>query len=125
MRRAAIAALHYHGPAGCACAVSRAHRPGWRTDGNRVSTGRYARTGVPREIATLCCRGAVPQVSWLPSRVPDRLHCVMRRLLALAACLLLPACRHDALPSQVTIEEVVAELAPPVREGAIVRGASP
>ena len=43
-----------------------------------------------------------------------------RRLLALAALALATACRRDALPPRVTVEEVVAELAPPLAAGASV-----
>jgi arylsulfatase A-like enzyme len=47
------------------------------------------------------------------------------RATAVAVLALLAACRHDALPPQVTVEEVVAELAPPLAAGAAVDEPSP
>jgi arylsulfatase A-like enzyme len=49
----------------------------------------------------------------------------MRLRAVVAALALLAACRRDALPPQVTVEEVVAELAPPLAAGAAVDEPTP
>ena len=47
----------------------------------------------------------------------------MRRQVALAMALgLVVACRHDGLPPEITIEQVVTELGPPLAPGAAVEG---
>ena len=48
----------------------------------------------------------------------------MRRAVVLIGLGLLVACSHDALPPQLTIEQVVTELAPPLAPGARVEGPS-
>ena len=48
----------------------------------------------------------------------------MRRAVVLIGLGLLVACSHDALPPQMTIEQVVTELAPPLAPGARVEGPS-
>jgi hypothetical protein len=47
----------------------------------------------------------------------------MRGALLAAVLVLLAACGRDALPQRMTIEQVVAELAPPLPPGARVEGA--
>jgi arylsulfatase A-like enzyme len=47
------------------------------------------------------------------------------RATAVAVLAVLVACRRDALPPQVTLEEVVAELAPPLATGAVIDEPSP
>src|SRR5262249_6606594 len=49
---------------------------------------------------------------------------LMRRVTLLIGLGLLVACRHDALPPEMTIEHVVTELAPPLPPGARVAGPS-
>jgi arylsulfatase A-like enzyme len=83
--------------------------------------GPHARRASTAKIDRLIRRAALPR-SQTRAIVLARMR---RRLLPLAALALAAACRRDALPPRVTVEDVVADLAPPLVAGATVTEPTP